>query len=109
MIEQSGTIENPEPMVGGGAGELVFSIADTGIGMTEPEIAIALEPFGQVDNTLARPFEGTGLGLPLARKLTELHGGKLEVTSIKGHGTTAKVILPAERLVQRDEPRAGGA
>jgi two-component system cell cycle sensor histidine kinase PleC len=86
-------------------GEVVFSVVDTGIGMTEAEIEIALEPFGQVDNTLSRSFEGTGLGLPLARKLTELHGGRLDLTSVKGKGTTAKVILPAERLQQRDGVR----
>jgi two-component system cell cycle sensor histidine kinase PleC len=83
-------------------GEVVFCVVDNGIGMTEPEIEIALEPFGQVDNTLSRSFEGTGLGLPLARKLTELHGGRLDLISVKGKGTTVKVILPAERLQQRD-------
>lgn len=87
------------------SGELVFSVVDTGIGMTEPEIAIALEPFGQVDNTLSRSFEGTGLGLPLARKLTELHGGRLEVTSVKGKGTTVRVILPADRVMHREAAR----
>jgi signal transduction histidine kinase len=87
------------------AGELMFSVADTGIGMTETEIQIALEPFGQVDNTLSRSFEGTGLGLPLALKLTELHGGRLRLTSVKGKGTTAEVILPAERLVHRERAR----
>ena len=88
--------------------EVAFSVTDTGIGMTENEIEIALEPFGQVDNTLSRSFEGTGLGLPLARKLTELHGGRLELTSIKGCGTTASIILPAERVHQRDGVRVGG-
>jgi two-component system cell cycle sensor histidine kinase PleC len=87
------------------AGELIFSISDTGIGMTEAEIEVALEPFGQVDNTLSRAFQGTGLGLPLARKLAELHGGRLELTSVKGKGTTARVILPAERLLQRDKAK----
>jgi two-component system cell cycle sensor histidine kinase PleC len=89
-------------------GELVFSVTDSGIGMTEAELEIALEPFGQVDSALSRSFEGTGLGLPLARKLTELHGGRLDLTSVKGHGTIAKVILPAERLLQRDGVRVGG-
>ncbi len=84
------------------AGELVFSVTDTGIGMTETEIEIAFEPFGQVDNTLARSFEGTGLGLPLARKLTELHGGRLELVSVKGKGTIATVVLPSERVQQHD-------
>jgi two-component system cell cycle sensor histidine kinase PleC len=88
-------------------GELVFSVADTGIGMTEAEIEIALEPFGQVDNTLSRSFEGTGLGLPLACRLTELHGGRLELTSVKGKGTIALVILPAVRLLHRDGTKVG--
>ncbi|MDR3533722.1 MAG: HAMP domain-containing sensor histidine kinase, partial [Rhodopila sp.] len=90
------------------AGEMVFSVTDSGIGMTEAEIDIALEPFSQVDNTLSRSFEGTGLGLPLARKLTELHGGRLELSSVKGRGTTAKVILPAERVQQRENAKVGG-
>lgn len=89
-------------------GDIVFSVSDTGIGMTEAEIEIALEPFGQVDSTLSRSFEGTGLGLPLARKLTELHGGRLEIASIKGRGTTARVILPGERVRQRDGARVEG-
>lgn len=88
-------------------GELIFAVADTGIGMTEAEIAIAVEPFGQVENTLSRSFEGTGLGLPLARKLTELHSGLLTISSIKGRGTTVSVLLPPERLVRRDSARTG--
>jgi two-component system cell cycle sensor histidine kinase PleC len=90
------------------AGELELSVTDTGIGMTAAEIEVALEPFGQVDSALSRSFEGTGLGLPLAHKLTELHGGRLELISAKGRGTKARVILPAERLLQRDGARIGG-
>lgn len=82
------------------AGDVTLSVIDSGIGMTEAEIMIALEPFGQVDNTLARTFEGTGLGLPLACRLTELHGGRLELTSIKGRGTAARVTLPAWRVAR---------
>ena len=89
-------------------GEVAFSVTDTGIGMTAAEIEIALEPFGQVDSTLSRSFEGSGLGLPLARRLMELHGGRLELTSVKGRGTTAMVLLPAERVRQQDGMRAGG-
>jgi len=58
-----------------------------------------LEPFGQVDSRLAREHEGTGLGLPLARRLTELHGGSLHIASEKGRGTTVTVILPAARIL----------
>jgi signal transduction histidine kinase len=66
--------------------------------MTEAEIEIALQPFGQVDNSLSRAFQGTGLGLTLARRLTEVHGGRLVLTSVKGRGTIASVMLPADRL-----------
>nr|WP_294525574.1 ATP-binding protein [uncultured Rhodopila sp.] len=79
------------------SGELELSVTDSGIGMTEADIEVALVPFGQVDNSLSRSFEGTGLGLPLALRLTELHGGRLELKSSKGQGTVATVTLPAER------------
>jgi signal transduction histidine kinase len=72
-----------------------FTVADQGVGMSEDELATALEPFRQVDNSLSRRHEGTGLGLPLAKRLTELHGGSLSITSIKGEGTVAVVWLPA--------------
>jgi signal transduction histidine kinase len=72
-----------------------FTVADQGIGMSDDELALALEPFRQVDNSLSRRHEGTGLGLPLAKRLTELQGGSLSITSIKGEGTVAVVWLPA--------------
>jgi PAS domain S-box-containing protein len=80
-------------------GGLALDVRDTGSGMTGDEIEIALEPFGQVDSRLAREHEGTGLGLPLARRLTELHGGSLHIASEKGRGTTVTVILPAARIL----------
>jgi signal transduction histidine kinase len=80
------------------SGELVLSVTDSGIGMSEADIEVAMTPFGQVDNSLSRSFEGTGLGLPLACRLVELHGGRLDLKSIKGRGTTATVTLPADRL-----------
>ncbi len=84
-------------------GALTVLVADTGIGMTETETAIALEPFGQVENTLARSYDGTGLGLPLARQMAELHGGRLNIRSLKGTGTTVEVWLPPDR-VEWDAP-----
>jgi signal transduction histidine kinase len=79
----------------------LFSIAvsDTGIGMSPDEIGTALEPFGQVDNAITKKYEGTGLGLPLAKRFAELHGGTIVITSIKGSGTNVRVQLPAERIV----------
>jgi PAS domain S-box-containing protein len=78
---------------------IAFEVRDTGLGMTPDEIEIALEPFGQVDAGLAREQEGTGLGLPLARRLAELHGGSLQIDSEKGLGTTVTVTLPASRVM----------
>ncbi|HUA55924.1 MAG TPA: HAMP domain-containing sensor histidine kinase [Candidatus Sulfotelmatobacter sp.] len=75
-------------------GGVVFSVSDTGRGMTAPEVAVALEAFGQVDGSLERRHGGAGLGLPLARRLTELHGGTLRVASAPGRGTTVTVALP---------------
>jgi signal transduction histidine kinase len=88
-------------------GGAAFVVRDNGRGMTEAEVEIALERFGQVDGGLARRNEGSGLGLPLARKLAELHGGSLTLKSEMGRGTTATVILPPSR-VPSAEPAAAG-
>jgi PAS domain S-box-containing protein len=79
-------------------GGIGFVVSDTGPGMTPDEIVIALEPFGQIEANDTRRYEGTGLGLPLARRLTELHGGSLTVVSEKGRGTTVSVTLPPARI-----------
>ena len=68
-------------------------IGDTGIGMAPDEIPIALAPFEQVDNKLARRYQGTGLGLPLAKALIELQGGSLAIASEPGKGTRVRVSL----------------
>ena len=78
---------------------LTISVIDTGIGMSLNEIPVALEPFRQVENTITKRHPGTGLGLTIARRLTELHGGSLSIISSKGVGTTITIQLPAERLV----------
>lgn len=71
-----------------------LKVQDTGIGMSESEIQVALEPFRQVDGSLSRQYEGTGLGLPLAKSMVELHGGSLVVNSRKGEGTEVAFWLP---------------
>ena len=81
-------------------GGVSVTITDTGIGMTPADIAIALEPFRQVDNAMSRRYEGTGLGLPLAKQLTELHGGTLEIASQPSVGTTIRARLPASRVLR---------
>ena len=80
-------------------GGLALVVSDTGIGMTEDEIAISLEPFRQVENTFTKRYDGTGLGLPIARRLIELHGGKLDIASAKGVGTVIRASLPRERML----------
>lgn len=75
-------------------GGTVVAITDTGVGMTDEEIRIALTPFGQVDGTRSRWREGTGLGLPIAKALVDLHGGELDISSLKGQGTTVTIVFP---------------
>jgi PAS domain S-box-containing protein len=74
-------------------------VRDTGIGMDPTEIEVALLPFGQVDQGLARRHEGTGLGLPLTRRMVELHQGKLLLTSARGKGTTVTLHFPKNRVL----------
>jgi signal transduction histidine kinase len=79
-------------------GALSIAVEDTGIGMTEAEIALALQPFRQVDSALSRKYQGTGLGLPLAQGLALLHGGQLDVESRPGVGTRVSITFPPERV-----------
>ena len=82
-------------------------VSDTGDGMTKSEIQKALRPFEQVDSSLARKHEGTGLGLPLAKKLAEAHNCTFEIKSTKNKGTTVTVVFPAERLISEVPTKRG--
>lgn len=75
---------------------LMIRVTDRGIGMTDREISVALQPFRQVDGTLNRRHEGTGLGLPLAKSMVQLMNGQMVIRSSPGHGTSIDVILPIE-------------
>lgn len=93
---------------------LSIIVADSGIGMSEEDIVVALTPFGQVDTKLAREYEGTGLGLPLTKTFVEAHDGQIAIRSIVGRGTEVTITFPDERLVRRsqgsaDPPRRVGA
>lgn len=70
---------------------VTIEVVDSGIGMTPEEISTALGRFNQLDSGLNRRYEGTGLGLPLTKKLVELHAGNLRIESEKGKGTQVKV------------------
>ncbi len=78
----------------------VFQVIDTGIGIAFEDIPKALAPFQQIDSSLNRKHEGTGLGLPLTKSLVEMHGGYLDLQSKVGVGTTVTVRFPAERIVR---------
>ena len=80
-------------------GELDVIVADTGIGIQKDDIDRAFEVFGQVDSALARRFEGTGLGLPLARAIVELHDGEVLIDSKPHGGTRVTVRLPGHRVL----------
>ena len=73
-------------------------VRDSGIGMSEDDIAKALTPFGQVANKMTATHTGTGLGLPLAKAMLELHGGELAISSEPHHGTTIVLNFPASRI-----------
>jgi PAS domain S-box-containing protein len=77
----------------------VLQVADSGIGIAADDIPRALARFEQLESALDRKYEGTGLGLPLAKSLVEQHGGTLELESQLGVGTTVTVCLPADRAV----------
>ncbi|CAO3413792.1 sensor histidine kinase [Azospirillum argentinense] len=79
-------------------GTLCLSVHDTGIGMTADELEKALEPWGQIDSALGRNHIGTGLGLPLTKRLVELHGGRLDIDTAPDRGTTMTLVFPAERV-----------
>ena len=95
-------------------GAINFLIKDTGIGIPADKMAVALAPFGQVDSSLARRYDGVGLGLPLTKRLLELHDGTLEIISEPGRGTEVTALLPPARSRQdqrrqRGETRLAGS
>jgi len=94
-----------EALTDGGAQVL---IRDSGIGMDAEEIQIALTPFGQVDGSRSRWREGTGLGLPIANALVELHGGELHIRSEPNKGTEVAVVLPSPQFVGMLQGRHAG-
>lgn len=85
-------------------GQVQLTVRDTGQGMTEAEVILSLQPFGQAGDTMTRDHEGTGLGLPLSRSLCRLHGGELQIESTKGAGTTVSVQLPSSCVLAASGP-----
>ena len=84
-------------------GSSCFEVADTGIGIANENISLAMAPFTQVESHLERTYEGTGLGLPLSKAFVELHGGSLTLESERGVGTTVRVLLPASSVYRSNQ------
>ena len=82
------------------SGRVIVCVRDTGIGMAPEMIALAFEPFRQIDSSLAREAEGTGLGLPLVKRLIELHDGEVTVESTPKAGTAVFIAFPAARCLE---------
>jgi signal transduction histidine kinase len=73
---------------------LEIMVKDSGIGVSAADQARLFEPFTQVDSTLSRRHQGTGLGLAMVKRLAELHGGSVELRSAPAEGSTFTVWLP---------------
>ena len=87
--------------------KLIIQVSDSGIGIPQDELPKLFEPFYQVDQSSRRPFGGTGLGLVIARNISESLGGNIEVTSTEGRGSSFTVSLPlklgSDQAVKNDK------
>ena len=81
-------------------GSLEFVISDNGVGINADQITRVLEPFEQAENIMTRTHDGLGLGLPLAKLMTEAHGGSMKITSEPGLGTRVIIRLPKELIIE---------
>ncbi|MCK4867503.1 MAG: PAS domain S-box protein, partial [Alphaproteobacteria bacterium] len=88
------------------SGDAIIQVRDSGIGMAAENIPRVLEPFTQIASPMTRQHEGTGLGLPLVKKLTELHGGSIDMETELGEGTTVRIRLPASRVMKEGGQRS---
>jgi signal transduction histidine kinase len=79
--------------------EIRIAVEDTGIGIAAEDVTRVLEPFSQVASAQSRAHQGTGLGLPLARRLIELHGGQMLLDSTLGEGTAVTLVFPPTRNI----------
>ena len=83
-------------------GSLIVSVTDTGIGIAPEKLQALFQPFHQVDASMSRRYEGTGLGLYISKRLAELHGGTIRLDSTPGQGTRATVMLPLTQAATAD-------
>lgn len=83
-------------------GDLVLVVRDNGIGIPEEDQERVFEPFGKVEDSFVRSFEGIGLGLPIVKSLVEMHQGRIELNSHPGQGTLVQIHLPADRIITEE-------
>ncbi len=86
---------------------VVFSVSDTGVGIEPGHLESIFEEFGQVEGPLRRLVQGSGLGLPLVRKLAQLLGGRVDVRSRPGVGSTFSLTVPARHPGASPDPPEG--
>ena len=89
------------------SGSTHLSVADTGIGIDKEDLDAVLQPFNQGSNPSNSVQPGTGLGLPIVKSLTEMHGGKMTIKSERGAGTTVTIELPRHRGAAADRTSTG--
>jgi signal transduction histidine kinase len=80
---------------------MIIEFKDHGIGIPEERIDEVIEPFGQVSDPKVNKGQGTGLGLPIAKAMMEMHGGRLSIKSKQGEGTTVSCYFPASRVIKQ--------
>ncbi len=85
---------------------MVFRVSDTGIGMTAEQLAKLFQRFSQADASTTRRFGGTGLGLSITKAFIAMLGGRIDVASVAGHGSTFTITLPAILVEPRDADAA---
>jgi signal transduction histidine kinase len=86
---------------------ILISVKDTGMGIPTDQLESVFQEFTQVDTTTTRKVGGTGLGLPISRRLIEMHSGRLwvESTGVEGEGSTFYVFLPIEAKINETQPK----
>ncbi|NTU80351.1 MAG: response regulator [Chloroflexales bacterium] len=102
----SGGAVRLEVAVDGAAGVVRFAVQDTGIGIAPEDVARLFQPFVQLDSSLSRQHEGSGLGLALVRRLAELHGGSITVESTVGVGSRFTISVPDHPPQAVDGPQS---
>ena len=83
-------------------GSFVIAVKDTGPGIAPEDQRKIFEEFQQVDNSSTRQKGGTGLGLAISKRIVEMHGGRIEVESVGGEGSTFRIVIPVQAKEERE-------